>query len=163
MKGPQFLKHQKGVAALETALVATVFLVVVFGVIEVGRLLWTWNLLNEVTRRAARLAAVCPVDDVVDLANVQGTSVFQRRLLAGLEPEDVVIEYLGRNGAVLADPVDAWNNGGIYYVRARIADTFEYTLLIPFNIRSLVPLQFETTVNAESLGITPPGAGVPPC
>ena len=36
---------------------------VLFGVIEVGRAMFVMNALDEATRRAARMATVCPIND----------------------------------------------------------------------------------------------------
>ncbi|MFL6660932.1 MAG: TadE family protein, partial [Rhizobacter sp.] len=46
-------------AAVEFALVASVFFMMLFGALEFSRLLWTWNAASEATRYGARLAAVC--------------------------------------------------------------------------------------------------------
>lgn len=47
---------ERGAALLEFAIGATLFLSAVFGVMEVGRLLWVHNSLVDATRRAARYA-----------------------------------------------------------------------------------------------------------
>lgn len=54
---------QRGLAAVEFALIAAVFFTVLFGVVEMGRLLWTWNAAVEATRLGARLAVVCDIGD----------------------------------------------------------------------------------------------------
>ena len=51
-------KNQRGAALVEFALVATVFLTVLFGIIEFGRLLWTHNALTDATRRGVRYATL---------------------------------------------------------------------------------------------------------
>jgi hypothetical protein len=48
---------QSGVAAVEFALVALLFFTVVFGAIEIARIMYMYNTLAEVTRSAARAAA----------------------------------------------------------------------------------------------------------
>ena len=55
-------KHRKetGAAMVEFAIIAWVFFLLLFGVIEFARLLFTFNTLTEVARRGARVAAVCP-------------------------------------------------------------------------------------------------------
>ncbi len=47
---------------MEFALVATLLLTLLFGVMELGRILFVWNSAQEVTRRAARDAAVWGFD-----------------------------------------------------------------------------------------------------
>jgi hypothetical protein len=49
--------RQAGVAAVEFAAVFTVFLAILFGIIEFARAIYMYNTLAEVTRRAARAAA----------------------------------------------------------------------------------------------------------
>jgi Flp pilus assembly protein TadG len=49
--------RQDGVAAVEFALLATVFFMLLFGVLEVARAIYLYNTLQEVTRRAASMAA----------------------------------------------------------------------------------------------------------
>jgi Flp pilus assembly protein TadG len=49
-----FKPTQHGVAAVEFALVATILLVLLLGIIEFGRLFFTINSVQEITRRAAR-------------------------------------------------------------------------------------------------------------
>jgi hypothetical protein len=48
--------RQDGVAAVEFALVVSMFLLLVFGIIEFARLMYMYNTLAEVTRSAARAA-----------------------------------------------------------------------------------------------------------
>ncbi len=52
------LADRTGVATLEFALVGSLFFIFIFGVIEVGRGLWTMNALNYAVQQAARCASV---------------------------------------------------------------------------------------------------------
>ena len=54
----QFVGCQRGAAVVEFALVGGLFLGLVLGVIEIGRLLWTLNALHYGAQQAARCAAV---------------------------------------------------------------------------------------------------------
>ncbi len=63
------MKRQHGVYAVEFAIVAGLFLVLLFAVIEIGRMMYTFSVLNEASRRAARLAVVCQTDDT-DIKNM---------------------------------------------------------------------------------------------
>jgi len=51
------------VVAVEFALLAVIFFSVMFCMLEVGRAMYLWNTLQEVTRRAARAAAVSAIGD----------------------------------------------------------------------------------------------------
>jgi Flp pilus assembly protein TadG len=50
-------RTQRGVAAVEFALLAVIFFTLVFGVLELARVMYMFNILQEVTRRAAVIAA----------------------------------------------------------------------------------------------------------
>jgi len=159
------MKHQqKGLYIVEFALVAALFFVLLFAVIEFARVLFVWNTLTEATRRGARLAVVCPVDH----ASIANVTVFNApaaagasSILPGLDSSDVVTDYLDQTGAVTA----VFNN--IRYVRVRIVG-FTHTLLIPALLPGLPAMTltapaFETTLPRESLGAVPDGAGSTQC
>src|SRR3954452_7753274 len=55
--------HQAGVAAIEFALVASLFFTVLLGIMEMGRVLFYWNSAAEATRLGARIAVVCDLND----------------------------------------------------------------------------------------------------
>ena len=63
-------------------------LLVLFSVIEIGRAMFVLNALSESTRRAARMAAVCPINDPaiteVGLFNAPGEGTGTRIGRAGL-------------------------------------------------------------------------------
>ncbi len=151
-------RRQRGVTTIEMSIVGGLFFILLLGIIEAGRLMFTWNTLNEVTRRGARLASVCPVNNP---GAIKSAAIFNGRIINGLEAADVQIEYLDSSGGPVADIVSDF--GDIIFVRVSIANSFQYRLLIPFYNQWLTPPDFTTTVVAESLGISPPGAGTPTC
>ena len=51
-------KTRTGASLLEFAIAATVFLTVLFAVVEFGRALWVHNALSDAARRGARYAGV---------------------------------------------------------------------------------------------------------
>ncbi len=51
---------ERGASLVEFSIAATVFLTVMFGVIEFGRALWTHNALADAARKGARYAVVNP-------------------------------------------------------------------------------------------------------
>lgn len=71
-------KRQRGVAAVEFALLVIVFFMLVFGVLEIARLIYLFNTLQEVTRRAAVLAMNSPFDQSAQ-DNVRKQALFQDR------------------------------------------------------------------------------------
>jgi Flp pilus assembly protein TadG len=63
-------RPERGATLLEFAISATVFLTVMFGVIEFGRCLWTHNALSDAARRGARYAVNHPSTDEASVKNV---------------------------------------------------------------------------------------------
>ncbi len=51
-------KGERGSTAVEMAMAAGVFFMMIFGIIEFGRLLYTHNALTDAARRGARYAAL---------------------------------------------------------------------------------------------------------
>jgi hypothetical protein len=133
-----------------------------FGVIEVGRAVFVMHTLNETTRRAARIAAVCPINDPaiheVAMFNPPGGGT-GTRFVAGLGPANIAVEYLNRNGGAITDPTA--NFGQIQYIRTRIIN-YQHEMLIPFVPQIFSTPEFSTTLRRESLGVPRQGA-VQPC
>ncbi|WP_136419829.1 TadE family protein [Herbaspirillum sp. ST 5-3] len=105
---------QHGAASVEFALVAVAFLTVVFGIIEMGRLFYLWNTVQEVTRRAAREAVVRYVEDAPAIQRYavfqpDASGVVQLPGAAEISNLAVDIRYLNRVNAsgvgVPADPL----------------------------------------------------------
>ncbi len=147
---------------VEFAIVGALTLTMIFGILEIGRAIFVANALTEATRRGARMAAVCPIDDpaIAEVAtfNVPGGGATSP-IVSGLDTSDFTLEYLDRNGAVLADPNT--NFGLIGYVRLRVVN-FNHELLIPFANYTFTMPQFVTTLPRESLGIPREGV-ITPC
>ena len=55
--------HQAGATAIEFALVASIFFMLLIGIAEFSRVLFYWNTAGEATRLGARIAAVCDAKD----------------------------------------------------------------------------------------------------
>ena len=80
IKNVKYLKNQDGATAVEFAIVAILFLSFVFGIIEAGRIFWTWNTLQYSVEQAGRYALVntdatsSEIEDVI-ISNMQGIQV----------------------------------------------------------------------------------------
>lgn len=148
------MKKMRGLVLVEFAIVGALLMMLIFGCLEFGRATYTFAALNEGTRRAARLAVVCPVNDpkITAAGNFLGVS--------GFNASNVSVNYLDANGASLgAAPATS----SVYYVQVTVAGTLP--LAIPFLSETLSP-SFTVTLPAESLGVTigPTGSGVStPC
>jgi Flp pilus assembly protein TadG len=153
--------RQRGVTTVEFAIIGAVMMTVLFGVIEVGRAMFMLNALAEATRRSARMAAVCPINDpaiaAVGLFNRPGQT--GNRIVANLSAANFAIEYLDDSGAVVTDPVG--NFAQIEFVRTRIVN-FQHQMLIPFATYLVTPPDFATTLRRESLGVPRDGV-IQPC
>jgi hypothetical protein len=106
--------RQTGVAAVEFAIVAVIFLTFVFGLLEVIRVMYVINTLQEVTRRAASGAAITDFHDDSALTRIRANAVFRDTpgplLLADpITDANVTIEYLsvskGSDGSMSLKPI----------------------------------------------------------
>jgi len=158
--------RQKGLSTVEFALVANVVLILLFGVFEIGRAYFIYSTLDEVTRRGARIAAVCPVSDpaISQLAifNNSGDGSTST-LVSGLTPAHVVVEYLDQNNAVVGNPGDAEGFIQIRYVRVRVVG-YQHQMQVPIvsGFTNFFMPEFSTVLPRESLGI-PRDGNITPC
>ncbi|SIT50180.1 TadE-like protein [Paraburkholderia piptadeniae] len=79
-------RRQRGVAAIEFALVSTLFFTLLIGVMEMGRVLFYWNTAAEATRLGARVAVVCDVNSSSVVRNMQ-------QMLPILQPANITVTY----------------------------------------------------------------------
>jgi hypothetical protein len=147
-------RYVTGLASVEFAIVGMMAMVVLFAVLEVGRALFVFNALEEATRRGARMAAVCPLNDpaIAEVAMFgQAGGGGASPLLSGLDTGNVALEYLNGTGGIIGDP--AGNYAQIRFVRVRI-DDFQHRLIIPLFGTTFDMPGFETTLPRESLGVS---------
>lgn len=138
-------RQQQGLTTVEFAIVGLLVLTLLFASLEFGRIIFTLNVLQEGVRRAARVAAVCPVGDA------KITEAAMLAPLPGLSATNVATEYLDANGSALADPADA-NYGQIRYVRVRI-ENYAFAIVIPLVPKTFNVPDFSSTLPRESLGV----------
>jgi Flp pilus assembly protein TadG len=93
VKAHRLSSHQRGVAAVEFALVSSLLFTLLFGVAEMGRLMWTWNAAVEATRYGARLAVVCDLNDTIIKTKMIGR-------LPNLTTGNITINYLNPPSAI---------------------------------------------------------------
>jgi Flp pilus assembly protein TadG len=124
---------QKGVAAVEFALIAIVFLTLLFGIIEFGRVLFTWNSAVEATRFGVRTAAVCDIGSGAVLTNM-------KKIMSNLTATNVVVSY--EPSGCLINTCER--------VSVRVQN-LTITPLIPFFNPTIPVPGFETSLMRESL------------
>ena len=143
---------QKGTTTVEFAIVGLLTLVLLFTIVEFGRILFSLNVLDESARRAARVAAVCAVGD----GAITQAATFVS--LPNLTDANILTEYLDDNGAALGDPAGA-NYSAIEYVRVRIVN-YTFPVAIPLIAAAFTAPEISSTLPRESLGV--PKFGVAP-
>lgn len=134
---------QRGVTAIEFALVATAFFILLIGIMEMGRVLFYWNTGAEVTRLGARIAVVCDKDD----ADIKAKMV---ALFPTLSTGDIAVIYQP-NGCTA---------GNCEMITVSVAAGTPIDTFIPFVPLSLMMPAFTTTLTRESMNS---GGGNPVC
>jgi len=149
-------KHrQHGLSTVEFSIVAVVLFMLIFGVIEVGRAFFVASALDEATRRGARMAAVCPVNDPA----IAQAAAFDSALIPGLDNTDIVVEYLDESAGVVPNPTDPAGFITIRFVRVRVVG-FQHQMFVPLvtPLSQFTMPEYATLLPRESLGI--PRTGV---
>lgn len=150
-------KRMQGVYVVEFAIIGLLLFILLFGVLEMGRLFFTVNALNETVRRGARLAAVCDIQDPHilhrTLFNEAGDSS-SSSLIANLQTSNLVLAYFDEDGGTVTNPNDLSSPSGfraIRYVQLRV-ENFTFDLLIPVLGGNIGLPVFRSTLPRESLG-----------
>jgi len=136
----------------EFAIISVVFFMIIFGIIEFGRLLYTHNALTDAARRGARYAVL---HDRVDAACVKNVVVFGETnvnpstcnptgppLINGLTTGQVTVTYATDYGTNLGTATVEISN-------------YTFNLSIPFARQTLTMPHYVTTLTAESAGRVP--------
>jgi Flp pilus assembly protein TadG len=144
-------KHpRRGVAAVEGAIVLSVFLLILFGMLDLGLLLLEYNTLCEATRRLARTAIVhgqmaAPAQTVWGPAAVSGTAGDGTEYATALSPELATFNLSNVNYSIQwpagtnrpDDPV-------------QVTVTYQYPPIIPYLLGSqTVPIQAVTNMSVQ--------------
>lgn len=161
-------KHMRGTYTVEFAFIGLLMFTLLFGVVEMGRLYFTVNALDEAVRRGTRLAAVCNISDPVVLRRAifnAATDAGTSQLIGNLATTHLTLTYLDVNGALVANPSDLVSVNGfraIRYVRLSLQN-FVFNLFIPgFGVPITLPT-FRATLPRESLGRHSDSGEITPC
>ncbi|PPC93386.1 MAG: pilus assembly protein TadG [Methylotenera sp.] len=140
-----FRKKQAGAAAVEFALIAILFFSLLLGILEFGRVLFTYNAAVEATRYGARVAVVCDIGSTAIVSRMQ-------LILPALATTNVAVTY---------EPTACVQNT-CERVKVKIQG-LNVTPLIPvLNVTLPVPSS-ETSLLRESLASAIGGANNPVC
>jgi len=136
---------QRGATLVEFSIAATVFLTVIFAVLEFGRVLWTHNALTDAARQGARYAVMHKASDVASVKNV----VVYGDPAGGTNP---VVENLSSSN-VQVNYSNFGLDGGT--VQVTITDyQFHFVILI---VSTTIQMpHYTTTLTGESAGLIPP-------
>ena len=145
------IARQSGITTVEFAIVGAAAMMLIFGVLEVSRMMYTRTLLEETVRRGARMATVCPVNDpmVVNAALFATGGGGAARPLPELDAANLSVQYLNAAGGIVADA--AANTGAIKFVRVSIQN-FSMNLVVPFANQLVRFDNISATLQKESLG-----------
>jgi Flp pilus assembly protein TadG len=127
---------QRGATAVEFAIVASLFFILLLGIVEMGRLLWTWNAAAEATRLGARMAVVCDKNDASIVTRM-------RERLAALQPSNVSVTYFP----------SGCTDATCQTVRVALAG-YTHQPIIPFLALSIPIPSFQTTLPKEFMQST---------
>ena len=130
---------QRGVAAVEFALIASLFFTLLIGIIEFSRVLFYWNTAAEVTRLAARTAVVCD----------SGSSVVKSRMenmLPLLQDSNISVAYAPTGCD--SDPATA--RATCQSVTVSVTNVSIATVIPVMRLRIGMP-PFTTTMTRESM------------
>ena len=156
-------KNERGAALVEFAIAGTIFLTVVFGVLEFGRLLYTHNALRDAARRGVRYATVrkndaagqTAVKNMVVYGDPNANPATATPVLPGLTTANVVLGYSNYNGLELS-------------ARATVSITgYQFQFNIPMFGTTMNMPDYKTSLPGESVGYIPcdipSGTPMAPC
>jgi Flp pilus assembly protein TadG len=100
---------QCGVAAVEFALICVIFFTLILGIMDFGRLLFTWNSATEATRRGVRLAVVCDKNTAVEAYMAKILPSGMNKFLITRTTEGVTVEIKDNDPSnPVFSPISPW-------------------------------------------------------
>ena len=159
-------RGEQGTTMAEFAIISAVFFMIIFGIIEFGRLFYTHNALTDAARRGARYA-VLHHETTADRDCVKNVVVYGEThvnpttcaptgppLINGLTTDNVIVTYEGADDD--NDPSTPATDYGMNLGTASVSiENYSFNLSIPFLHRTLTLPHYVTTLTAESAGEEP--------
>lgn len=139
----QSRRSERGTALAELAIGALVFFIAVFGILELGRLLWTHNALTDAARRGARYASMnsqntTKVKNLVVYGNANGGT---QPVVYNLTTNNVSVTYSGfgvKQGTVTVQITG-----------------YQFVFNVPLIGATITLPAYKTTLMGESAGYVP--------
>jgi len=137
-------KDQRGATLVEFAIAATVFLSVLFAVLEFGRALWAHNALADAARRGARYAVLHAASDTDSVKNV----VVYGDPAGGTNP---VVNNLTTDNVTVS-----YSNFGLETGTVSVSITnYQFQFVVPLIGTVIQMPSYSTTLTGESAGLIP--------
>ncbi|MFA0442262.1 TadE/TadG family type IV pilus assembly protein [Vibrio sp. 10N.222.51.C12] len=160
-------RKEDGITIIEFTMVLLGAMIMMFAAFEFGRYIFSMQMLNEMSRKAARLAVVCSISDRDDIAELP--QVTENRPV-GFAANNLSIEYVNSLGdtvdvdnfSTLSESDQNFIMSQIRFVRAEITNyQFQFFPLLSFigNAGAINTPSFPTILPVESLGIVRPNTG----
>ena len=139
--------YERGGTLIEFTVVASVFFMMLVGIVSAGNLYYTHNALVEATRRGARYAVMHPTGSTTAVQNVviYGTDnppSGATSLVYNLQPGNVSVTYSGLNIAQGSVTVSITN--------------YTFPFVLPTRTTSITMPPYRTTLTGECAGLIPP-------
>ena len=126
--GNGFLRNRRGATAVEFGIVAPVFLLIVFGIIEFGRAMMAWNEASQALSRAVRTVYIDPSESPDEVAARLRTYLSDDGVLSVTAASTIISE--------------------VNYMK--ISAGFPFQMIIPFSGTSAVTMKVETVAPLAS-------------
>jgi len=140
-----FKRDERGATLVEYAIAATVFVTMLFAVLEFGRALWVHNALTDAARRGARYAVLHSVNSDASVKNV----VVYGDSAGGTQP--FLPDLTTGNVEVTYSPDFSVNEGT---ATVKITN-YKFNFVLPLLPKSITMPAYSTTLTAESAGYIP--------
>lgn len=137
-------KSERGASLVEFSIAATVFITVMFAIVEFGRAVWAHNALADAARRGARYAVINPanttkVKNLVVYGDPDGGT---NPVVPELTTDNVEVTYSGFG-------LDVGT------VQVTIKD-YDFKMSVPIVGTKITMPKYTTTLTGESAGTLPP-------
>ncbi|MGH2455261.1 MAG: TadE/TadG family type IV pilus assembly protein [Candidatus Limnocylindria bacterium] len=124
-------RHDRGQSMVETALILPIFILVLVGIFDTGRLVFAYHTVNNAAREGGRQATV---DQTA--THIQERAA-QHAVALGVDPADVVVDYRdpatpeSANSCLTEDGLSALGTDEIYGCLAVVRVPYAYTAATP--------------------------------
>ena len=148
-------RSERGGSLIEFTVVATVFFMMLVGIVAAGNLYYTHNALVEATRRGARYAVLNPTGSTAAVRNVvlYGTDTPAEGatpLVYNLQAANVTVCYSGNN-CNLTTPFNVAQGTVTVTITG-----YSFPFVLPTSTTSVTMPPYRTTLTGESAGFIPP-------